>query len=57
MNIQEIDEKLAEKRAKLNEVKGTQTEVYSRITGYYRPLSKWNAGKRAEWETRVQYGV
>ncbi|OQC10639.1 MAG: Anaerobic ribonucleoside-triphosphate reductase [Tenericutes bacterium ADurb.Bin087] len=31
------------------------TEVYSRITGYYRPLKNWNDGKKAEFETRLEY--
>ena len=28
---------------------GKTTEVYSRITGYYRPVQNWNDGKRAEF--------
>lgn len=34
-----------------------ETEVYSRITGYYRPLKNWNDGKKAEFETRLEYKV
>ncbi|MGM9953895.1 MAG: ribonucleoside triphosphate reductase [Intestinibaculum porci] len=33
------------------------TEVWSRITGYYRPISNWNAGKSQEWEERVTYDM
>ncbi len=33
-----------------------RVEVWSRIVGYYRPLSNWNVGKRAEFRTRVHYG-
>jgi len=29
-----------------------QTEVYSRIVGYYRPVKNWNDGKRAEYRDR-----
>lgn len=29
-----------------------QTEVYSRIVGYYRPVKNWNDGKRAEYRER-----
>ena len=29
------------------------SEVYSRVSGYYRPVSQWNKGKRAEWNDRV----
>ncbi|MDR2600335.1 MAG: ribonucleoside triphosphate reductase [Oscillospiraceae bacterium] len=31
------------------------TEVYSRITGYYRPVQNWNAGKTQEFKTRKVY--
>lgn len=31
---------------------GRGTEVYSRITGYYRPISRWNDGKRREFIDR-----
>ena len=36
---------------------GKATEVYSRITGYYRPVQNWNDGKRAEFEARKVYDV
>ncbi len=36
---------------------GERTEVYSRITGYYRPVQNWNVGKREEFEQRVEYNV
>ena len=29
--------------------------IYSRITGYYRPVSNWNAGKSQEFEDRNTY--
>ncbi|MCR5565059.1 MAG: ribonucleoside triphosphate reductase, partial [Gammaproteobacteria bacterium] len=32
-----------------------ETEVYSRITGYYRPLKNWNAGKTQEFKERKEY--
>ena len=34
---------------------GEHTEVYSRITGYYRPVSNWNAGKTQEFKDRRLY--
>ena len=34
---------------------GKPTEVYSRITGYYRPVSNWNDGKLQEYKDRVLY--
>lgn len=36
---------------------GKPTEVWSRITGYYRPVSNWNAGKAQEWTQRVTYDM
>ena len=32
-----------------------ETEVYSRITGYYRPVKNWNDGKTKEFEMRKEY--
>ena len=34
---------------------GESTEVYSRITGYYRPVQNWNDGKSQEFEHRIEY--
>ena len=34
---------------------GEATEVYSRITGYYRPVQNWNDGKSQEYKDRVVY--
>ena len=34
---------------------GESTEVYSRITGYYRPVQNWNDGKTQEFEDRKEY--
>ena len=34
-----------------------QTEVYSRITGYYRPVQNWNDGKTQEFKQRRVYNV
>ena len=36
---------------------GKKTEVYSRITGYYRPVQNWNAGKTQEYKNRRLYQV
>ena len=36
---------------------GADTEVYSRITGYYRPVKNWNAGKSQEFKDRRTYKV
>ena len=34
---------------------GRKTEVYSRITGYYRPVQNWNDGKSQEYKDRKVY--
>ena len=34
-----------------------ETEVYSRITGYYRPVKNWNDGKSQEFKDRVLYDL
>lgn len=34
---------------------GKPTEIYSRITGYYRPVQNWNVGKAQEFKDRLVY--
>lgn len=36
---------------------GKEAEVYSRITGYYRPVKNWNDGKRQEYKNRTVYDI
>ncbi len=36
---------------------GENTEVYSRITGYYRPVQNWNDGKTQEYKDRKEYDI
>ncbi|MCR5342062.1 MAG: ribonucleoside triphosphate reductase [Butyrivibrio sp.] len=36
---------------------GKKTEVYSRITGYYRPVANWNDGKAQEYKDRKVYDI
>ena len=36
---------------------GRTTEVYSRITGYYRPVQNWNDGKTEEFKERKEYVI
>lgn len=45
-----IMEKTAERK-----VCGMETEVYSRIVGYFRPVKNWNQGKKQEFEDRKTY--
>lgn len=36
---------------------GQRTEIYSRITGYYRPVQNWNDGKLQEYANRTEYDL
>ena len=36
---------------------GRPAEVYSRITGYYRPVQNWNEGKTQEYKNRKTYNI
>ncbi len=36
---------------------GEDTEVYSRVVGYLRPVKQWNTGKQAEFGIRSRYSV
>ena len=35
----------------------TRCEVWSRVMGYFRPVSEWNIGKKQEFEDRKPYRV
>jgi anaerobic ribonucleoside-triphosphate reductase len=32
-------------------------EVYSRVVGFYRPVSQWNKGKKEEFNDRKEYSL
>ena len=53
----ELERKLADLKAELDQVEGRPTEVYSRIVGYYRSVRNWNAGKRAEYSRRQTFAM
>jgi ribonucleoside-triphosphate reductase len=36
---------------------GRETEVYSRVCGYFRPVSNWNKGKKEEFKERKNFDV
>lgn len=36
---------------------GEKTEVYSRVCGYFRPVSNWNKGKKEEFKDRKTFQV
>ena len=53
--IAEIDADIARIQDELSTVRGTETEVYARIVGYYRSVRNWNKGKRDEYNHRKQF--
>ncbi len=34
---------------------GAKTEIFSRVCGYFRPVSNWNRGKQEEFKERLEY--
>ena len=36
---------------------GAKCEVYSRVVGYFRPVSMWNRGKQEEFKDRKTFEV
>ncbi len=36
---------------------GEKTEIYSRVTGYYRPVANYNKGKAEEFRDRVVFNM
>jgi anaerobic ribonucleoside-triphosphate reductase len=57
MSREEIEQKLEEARADLQNVHGEKCEVYSRVVGYLRPVQAWNKGKKEEYDLRKTYNV
>ena len=55
--VQDIDREIAALEAKYTEVEGTQTEVYTRIVGYFRSDANWNKGKREEYNYRKTFSL
>ncbi len=53
--IAQIEEEIAQTQEALQNVRGTETEVYARIVGYYRSVRNWNKGKRDEYDIRKQF--
>lgn len=54
-HIMDIDRKIAELKQSLTTVRGTETEVYTRIVGYYRAVKNWNLGKKEEYKVRKTF--
>lgn len=50
-----IKEKIEKLKQEKENAKGTQTEVFSRVCGYLRPVQNWNKGKQAEYALRAKF--
>lgn len=55
--LREIDSEIALLEAEKSNVKGTTTEVYTRIVGYHRAISNWNLGKKEEYTQRKTFTI
>ncbi|RKX98068.1 MAG: hypothetical protein DRZ90_04160 [Spirochaetes bacterium] len=55
MTLEQINTRLEDLKVLRAQVKGQETEVYSRIVGYYRSVKNWNKGKKEEYGIRVNY--
>ena len=51
-NADIINNEINELKEKMASVQGSETEVYTRIVGYYRSVKNWNKGKRDEYNQR-----
>jgi len=54
-SLKEVESEIAMVKKALEEVRGSETEVYARIVGYYRSVRNWNEGKREEFGHRVMF--
>lgn len=55
MSKEELKAEIERLQKEKAEVKGTQTEVYSRVVGYLRPVQSWNKGKKEEFKMRKTF--
>ncbi len=53
--LAQVEAEIAATKEALANVKGTDTEVYARIVGYYRSVRNWNKGKRNEYDLRKMF--
>lgn len=55
--VAEINADIEKTKTGLGHVRGSETEVYARIVGYYRSVRNWNKGKREEYNYRKMYSA
>lgn len=54
-DLETVEAEIAKTKEALENVRGTETEVYARIVGYYRSVRNWNKGKRDEYNHRKMF--
>jgi ribonucleoside-triphosphate reductase len=54
-NLETIEKDIVDVKAQLANVRGSETEVYARIVGYYRSVRNWNKGKKDEFKHRKEF--
>ena len=52
-----MTEDVKNEEKKTNGICGEECQVFSRVTGYYRPVSNWNKGKQEEFKDRKRFTV
>lgn len=53
--LSQIEKEIEQTKEQLQNVHGTETEVYARIVGYYRAVKHWNKGKKDEFNQRKMF--
>lgn len=56
-NIETLDNKIDEIKLKMENAGANTAEIYQKITGYARPVSQWNLGKKVEYSDRREYNM
>ncbi len=56
-SLKEVNEEIVQLQERLSMVKGTDTEVYTRIVGYHRAVANWNKGKKEEYSHRKVFDL
>ncbi len=53
--LEEIQTSIDSLKNTAKNIKGSKTEVYTRIVGYMRDVTQWNKGKKEEYEDRLTF--
>ncbi len=53
--VKQIEKQIQELKVQMDNTKGRETSVFTRIVGYYRVTKHWNDGKSAEYNDRKTF--